>query len=667
LASERRSRRFLPADPRVEEPYRLTPQLALRVAILGFVALAVFAVLFLRLWAIQVLSGAKYRAQASDNRVRTIQLEAPRGMILDANGHVLVQNALGWSLEVYPADLPKPKLQRSRELKALSFVSAISVPKILAAIKPFADLPLTPVILRRGIHQDQIDYLQEHQLEFPGVDLAQSYLRSYPHQSLAAQMLGYVGPISASELNAAVSAGYNPQDDMGQAGIEQTYDRYLRGTDGTAQLTVNSLGQPTSAIQETKVPTPGNTLRLTINVGLQRAAERALTYGIKLAHQNGQPFADGGAIVALNPRNGAVLALASNPTYEPSVYVNRDPAKLAPLLDPKVAAKDNSPGNDRAIAGIYPPGSVWKPVTALAAMEEGILSPTESLQCTPSFTYYQQVFNNWDPFVNQPMQLAQAIAQSCDTYFYQVGARFYSLAANRGPTLQLWASRFGFGSRTGIDIGPEVAGLVPTPDWRCRYYGGPPCKGYIDRVWKPGYDVQLSIGQGDLEVTPIQMARFYAMIANGGYMVTPHIAQDVEQSSDGAGQPAQILRELATQQPTQSGVHVTSLQAVQEGLYAGTHSTLGTSYGVFGQFPVAIAGKTGTAEKEVSISGYPNPLKLSQSWWCGYGPYANPSIVVCAVIENGGEGGSAAAPAALQVFQQWFGVKHVTTTAHLSD
>ena len=371
-------------------------------------------------------------------------------------------------------------------------------------------------------------------------------------------MLGDVGPITQSELAAAERAGYNPQDDMGQAGIEQTYDRYLRGTDGTAQLTVNSLGQPTSPIAVTKIPTPGNTLRLTIDVGLQRAAERALTYGINLARQNGQSFANGGAIVALDPHNGAVLALASNPTYEPSVYVNRDPAKLAPLLDAKVAARDNSPGIDRAIAGFYPPGSVWKPVTALAAMEEGILSPTESLQCTPSYTYYQQVFHNWDPFVNQPMELTQAIAESCDTYFYQVGARFYSLSSSRGPTLQLWASRFGFGSLTGIDIGPEVTGLVPTPDWRCRHYGGPPCKGYVDRVWKPGYEVQLAIGQGDLEVTPIQMARFYAMIANGGWMVTPHIAQDVEQPSDGPGQPAQILRELATQQPTQSGVHASS-------------------------------------------------------------------------------------------------------------
>ncbi len=520
-------------------------------------------------------------------------------------------------------------------------------------------------MLRRGIHSDQIDYLEEHQLEFPGVQLADSYLRSYPYKSLAAQLLGYVGPISAAELKAAKREGYQPQDVMGQAGIEQSYDRYLKGKDGTDQLTVDSLGQPTSPIQATVLPQPGNTLRLTIDLPLQRAAEAALRAGIATARSSGETYADGGAIVALDPHTGGVLALASNPTYQPSVYVSRDPAKLAPLQNEKVAQSKNFPGLDRAIDGFYPPGSVWKPVTALAAMEEGILSPTESLQCTPSFTFFQQVFNNWDPYVNQPMELTQALAESCDTYFYRVGAIFYDLPASRGTTLQNWASRFGFGAPTGIDIGPENSGLVPTPDWRCKAFGGPPCRGYVDRVWKPGYEVQLAIGQGDLEVTPIQMARFYAMIANGGQMVTPHIAQDVEQPSGDSG-ANQVLRELATQQTTSSGVDPTYLQAVQEGLYAGTHSIYGTSYGVFGQFPVPIAGKTGTAEKDVTVPGYPNPVKLNQSWWCGYGPFDNPSIVVCAVIENGGHGGTAAAPAALRVFEQWFHKKGITT-AHLSD
>jgi penicillin-binding protein 2 len=665
--AEKRSRRFLPADPRVEEPYRLTPQLAIRVAVLGFVTLAVFAVLLLRLWALQVLSGTKYRAEASDNRVRTIQIEAPRGNIVDRNGNVLVDNVAGTSLEVYAADLPHYLKARAAEIKALSAVTGISVAKIDAAIKPHLKDPTTPVVLRRGIDQDLIDYLRERQAEFPGVDLQQSSLRDYPHKSLAAQVLGYVGPISGTELAAAEREGYHSQDDMGQAGIEQSYDRYLKGTDGTSDLTVNSLGQPTSPIQPKKLPTPGNTLRLTIDVHLQRAAEQALREGIAAAHNDPKgKYADGGAVVAIDPKDGSILALASNPTYEPSVFVSRDPTKLAPLLGGTAATAANSPGLNRALDGLYPPGSVWKPVTALAAMEEGILSPNESILCTPDFKYYGQVFLNWDMYVDQPMELAQAIAESCDTYFYRVGQRFYDLNSKFGPTLQLWASRFGFGADTGIDIGPENPGLVPTPAWRRKAFAGSQYAP-IDRSWKPGYSVQLAIGQGDLEVTPIQMARFYAMIANGGRLVTPHVAQDVEQSSDTKGQPAQIFRELATQQPTDSGVHPGSLQAVQQGLYAGTHSTSGTSYGVFGQFPIPIAGKTGTAEKLISIPGYPNALKLNQSWWCGYGPSDNAQIVVCVVIENGGEGGSAAAPTALKVFESYFKIHNVATTTHISD
>jgi penicillin-binding protein 2 len=646
----------------VEEPYRLTPQLALRVAVLGFVALAVFAVLFLRLWALQVLSGSKYRKEANTNFVRTIQVEAPRGLIVDAHGHVLVKNVLGKSLEVWPADLPKGQAARSKELEALSTVVDIPVKKIVALLKPHLNDPATPVVLRHGIHSDQYDYLREHQLEFPGVTTADSPLRSYPYKSLLAQVLGSVGPISPNEVAAAKREGYTPQDDMGQAGIEQSYDRYLKGKDGSDQLTVNSVGEPTSPVTPKVVPLPGNTLRLTIDIGLQKAAEKALTAGIADAHADGVPndrYADGGAIVALDPKTGAVLALASNPTYQPSVFVSRDPSKLAPLESTKSAEAANSPGLDRAIDGVYPPGSVFKPVTALAAMEEGILTPDTPIQCSPYFTFYKQQFSNWDLYVNQPMELTQALAESCDTYFYQVGADFYKLNSDRGPTLQLWASRFGFGQKTGIDVGPESAGLLPTPDWRRKTFSGPQYS-EVDRTWKPGYSVQLAIGQGDLEVTPVQMARFYAMIANGGKLVTPHIAQDVEQPNGDS------LRDLATQQATSTGVDPYYLKAVQEGLYAGAHSVSGTSYGVFGNFPVPIAGKTGTAQKDITLPGYPHPVELNQSWWCGYGPYDDPSIVVCAVIENGGHGGTAAAPAALQVFEKWFG-KHGTVTSHLSD
>jgi penicillin-binding protein 2 len=663
------SRRFLPSDPRVEEPYRLTPQLALRVGILGAVALAVFAVLFLRLWALQVLAGNKYRAEANNNRVRTLLIDAPRGPILDRNGRTLVTNVAGTRVELWPADLPKSWAAQRRELRKLAMVTGVPVGEILKKMREAAGDPLTPVVVQYGIHPDQTAYIAEHEIEFPGVQLPDSYLRKYRFQSLSAHILGYVGPISQAEYKADRKLGYQPTDNIGQAGVESAYDAYLRGRDGSAQLTVDSRGRPTSSVEPKVLPKAGNALRLTIDIDVQRATEQALAYGIRVAHQNGEWAADGGAIVALDPNDGSVIALASSPTYEPSVYVSRDPSKLAPLQNEAVAAKGNYPGLDRAMGVGYPPGSTWKPVTALAAMEEHILSPYSSLLCSPSFTVrgqtgVGQTFHNWDPYVNQWIDLKTALAESCDTYFYQVGYNFYLLPPSQGHPLQNWASRFGFGTPSGIDLPGESSGLVPTPEWRRQAYSG---RQYtdIDRVWKPGYSVQLAIGQGDLLVTPLQMARFYSLIANGGQLVTPHIVADVEQPTSDPHTP-RILQRFGSQPPAPSGVDPSAIKIVQDGLYEATHSPIGTSYGVFGSFPVPIAGKTGTAEKYIRVPGYPNGAKLNQSWWCGYGPTDKPTIVVCAVIENGGHGGTAAAPAALKVFEKYFGKRGVLTS-HISD
>jgi penicillin-binding protein 2 len=659
--------RFLPGDPRVAEPYRLTPQLAFRVAIMAFLALGIFAVLFLRLWALQVLSGDKYIAQANDNRVRSLPLEAPRGPILDANGRILVENVPGTRVELWPADLPKTWAAELKELRALSVVTGTPVKQMVAQLKSHGLDPLTPIVIQRGLKQDQIFYLKEHAADFPGVQTQDSFLRKYPYQSLAAQVLGYVGQISSGEYKTLKKKGYQPNDSLGQAGVESTYDTYLRGRNGKAQLTVDSRGRPKGVAALQQEPTPGQALRLTLDINLQRAAEKALRYGINLAHSGIEgKYADGGAIVAMNPKNGAILAMASYPTYQPSIYVGRpDAKKLAPLLNPTVGAQMNNPGLNRAIDAAYPPGSTFKVVTALAAMQEGLVHPFDQIRCSPDFTAYKQVFNNWTNLIDQWIDLPTALAMSCDTYFYELGRRFYVLKADRGHPLQGWANRFGLGEPSGIDIGPEVSGLVPTPEWRKQAY--PASKGYgvIDRTWKPGYSIQMAIGQGQLLVTPLQMTRVYAMIANGGKLVTPHLAEDVELTGT-SGQPARVLRRFGAQPPQSTGVDPTALRYVQSGLEEATHASFGTGAGVFGSFPVDIAGKTGSAEKNVTLPGDKYPQNLTQSWWCGYGPYGDPSIAICAVIENGGHGGTAAAPAALKVLEQYF-KKTATTSSHISD
>jgi penicillin-binding protein 2 len=663
LAKRPPADRFLAPDPRVDEPYRLTPRLALRIGILGTLAIAVFAVLFLRLWALQVLSGAQYLRAAQNNQLRTIRLQAPRGPILDRDGRVLVTNVAGNEVQIRPTDLPAPRAARLAELRALSRAVGVPLSQMLAGIRRHRNDPLTPVRVKDGVGEPVVAYLAERQADFPGVQVVNTYLRAYPHGSLAAHVLGYVGEISPAELKALRGQGYRPGDLVGQAGVEATYDKYLRGIPGSSQVVVDSLGRPISTFQPTTMPRPGNALRLTIDLRLQQAAEQALQIGLQAAHADaciGCWAANGGAIIAIDPRDGSIRALASWPTYRPSLFAGRvtERALDSAGLTTRTAKERNYPGLDRAIDATYPAGSTWKPVTALAAMQEGILDPYSNLRCTGSLDIAGQTFKNWDPFASAWMDLPTALAASCDTYFYQVGERFYGMPGRLGPRLQAWASRFGFGARTGVDLGPEQPGLLPTPAWRKATYTkrSDPRGWQIDRLWKPGDSVQLAIGQKDLLVTPMQMARFYAMIANGGKLVTPHVLMDVEQAS--SNNNGRTLPARTFPPPVSANVSPGALDVVRKGLLEATHASFGTSSAIFSSFPVAIAGKTGTAEKVLDPGdGYPRIF--DQSWWCGYGPADNASLVVCALIENGGHGGTAAAPAALHVFEQYF---HQTAT-----
>jgi penicillin-binding protein 2 len=656
------SHRFLPPDPRTAEPYRFTPQLALRVGVLAAIVLVVFAVLFLRLWALQVISGDRYRTAAQGNQLRTVPVEAPRGSILDRAGNTIVSNVPGTAVQIWTADLPKEG--RYAMMKRLSKILRVPLPRLTKALEERKGDPLTPILVKTAVHEDQVATLLENRAEFPGVEIVGTYLRDYAHRALAAQALGYVGEISEDELARLEKDGYRGGEKIGKTGVEASFDTYLRGIPGAAQLRVDSLGRPQGPFTLRRPAQPGNSVRLTLDMGLQRAAERALDYGIRLAYEHDEWNANGGAIVALDPRDGAILAMASNPTYKPSIYVGRvDPKKLEPLTNDEVAKERNFPGLNRVTGVTYPPGSTFKPLTALAAISDGLLSPHEYVQCTPYAEYGldKHRFDNWNPFTNAPMTLTTALSQSCDTYFYDVGNRYYERGEHERPywtKMQAWAKKFGFGEPTGLDIGGEATGLLPTPAWRRATYKG------IDRAWNPGDLIQLAIGQKDMTVTPLQMARFYAALANGGNLVTPYLVSAVVQPGN-EGSPPVTLRTFAPQPPQPIDVDREALTYVRDGLYQATHDADGTSSGVFGSFPVPVAGKTGTAEKVVNMPGYPLGHLEDQSWWCGWGPYdgneyvtaggtKRSPLVVCAVIENGGHGGTAAAPAALQVFEHWF-------------
>ena len=372
------SGRFLPPDPRVREPHRLTPQLALRVAILGFVALAAFGVLFLRLWSLQVLSGDEYLNAAQSNQLRLVRVEAPRGPLLDRHGRVVVSNVAGTAVELWVGDMPKEG--RYELVQRLASVLDVPARQLAREVEERRFDPLTPIVVKTAVGEEQVDYLYEHQAEFPGVEIVQIYLRDYPYSSLAAQILGYTGEISPGGAEAAAQATATGRATAsGRPGSRPPTTRTCAARPGSARFaSTRSAGRVSPYVPRRELAA-GYAIRLTLDMRLQRAAEQALQYGIDLAHQNDQWAANGGAIVALDPRDGAVLAMASAPTYKPSVFVGRtDPKKLAALY-----SDSSNPLFNRATAGLYPPGSTWKPVTALAGMQEHVFSAYESIQCTP--------------------------------------------------------------------------------------------------------------------------------------------------------------------------------------------------------------------------------------------------------------------------------------------
>ena len=634
--------------------------MAFRIAVLGGLAATLLAILVFRLWALQIISGDEYLAEAQNNQVRTARVDGRRGTVLDVRGQVLVSNKPGTIVRLWPGDVPEDRL--AAVVRRLSRLLNVPVPAIKAEIDRVQGDPLRPALVRAFVASPKADFILEHQDEFPGVEIVETDLREYPLGSVASHILGYVGEISSEELERLDSDAYRPGDRIGKTGIEFTYDQFLRGGTGIEEVRLNALGQIVRSRRETEKPVSGNAIRLTIDANVQRAAEEALRRGIaRVRSEDDQLLANGGAVVAIDPRNGAIRAIASNPDFEPEIWVGRrDPEEIRRLG----SRRENSPGLNRAIEGLYPPGSAFKPVTALAALSERnatgtapLLTADELVQCRTAMVVAGQVFRNWQDR-DAALTLDLALAESCDTYFYNVALRFFNLPPERGSPLQFWARRMGFGEFTGIDVGPESDGLLPTPEWRRRTG-----KTAVDRLWRPGDSVQLSIGQGFLLVTPLQMARFYALIANGGKLVEPHLVRQVEQPGPEPDTPT-VLRAFAPIEPLDVGLDPRAIQIVREGLLQATHEDYGTSAKTFRDYSITIAGKTGTAEKFVEVPKGALGLEekfvgnQDQAWWCGYGPAApeeEAELAVCVVIENGGLGGKAAAPVALEVFEAYFG------------
>ncbi|MEA2333171.1 MAG: penicillin-binding protein 2 [Thermoleophilaceae bacterium] len=618
----------------------LTPQLAVRVAIIGGIALVAFAVVFFRLWYLQVLSGDKYVAEAQNNQLREIKVQAPRGDIVDREGRVLVRNRVGEALKLTPDKLSDDIGERRELYRRLGRLLGQRPRAIERRVnEQFNELQYSQATVKQDVSRDIVMYIEERREDFRGVEIEPVFLREYPHKEVGAHLFGYVGEVSQDELDDPGYANVSMGDRVGKAGVELEYDQFLRGMSGATRVQVDALGNLTDYLKRRR-PKQGRQLRLSLDLDVQRAGQEALMGG------TGK-----GAFAVMNIANGEVLALGSQPSFDPNLF-----AKIVRESDYKrlTADETGAPLTNRAVAGGYPTGSTFKLVTAVAALESGLITPDTPLNDPGELTVGDQIFKNAGEVAHGVLSLRQALTVSSDVFFYQLGRDM-----NReGMPLQHWARKLGIGRETGIDLPEEGPGFVPGPKWRDREFAKfERCKkrtnptpaeiamgkcGWQDRPWSVGDNVNLSVGQGDLAANPLQMAVAYAAMANGGKILRPRLGQRIENS---AGQAQQQLEAPTARELKVSEEH---RQAILDGLRGAASAPGGTSTPVFETFPVEIAGKTGTAEKGGG--------RADQSWYVALAPWPDPQYVVAVTDEAGGFGADTAAPMARRILAELFNV-----------
>ena len=705
---------------RVEERVRpITPQLAWRVAVLGGLAFVLFGIVFFRLWYLQVLTGQDSRAIATQNRLRKVPIEAPRGDIVDRSGKKLVTTRQAAVVQLVPSTLPqsirdeaeryrqalaaaetdrlhaqaqadayarqlrddgkrdskaeKRELQRLnkagekartvpvpappatetgllRLYRRISDVIGVSIARIQErVIRGIADAPYSNINIRTDVPPEQFNYMRERPEYFKGVVVAYRYLREYPHHDLAAQLFGTVSEIHDNQIGSKHFKGATSGTRVGQSGLEYTYDKYLRGEDGYSKVVVNAFGSRDEGRKVSVTePTQGSRLKLTLDADLEQAGDAAL----KQAIANSQYPARAGAYVAMDPTDGSILAMGSQPSFDANVFAKPISQSTYRYLTSNAT---DAPLLNRATESGYPTGSTFKPVTALAALESHLISPDRTIVDTGHWEYGGRSYQNAKQARFGPLRMSDAIKVSSDIFFFQLGA----WANDKGTIIQRMARQLGFGRKTGIDLPGELPGLVPDRAWREKGFAAySACVnkhhltpvttpallqcGGIERTWVGGDNVNLAVGQGDLQATPLQLAVAYAALENGGTIVTPHLGMAIE---DGQGV---TLQEIHKKPKRRIHLDARDRAVVLDGLHRATSETNGTSADVFkgwDQKNYPVYGKTGTAQRD------PNP---DQAWYaCFVKDKARP-IVVVVTIEKGGFGATTAAPAARLILSQWF-------------
>jgi penicillin-binding protein 2 len=558
---------------------------------------------------LQVVQGQKYAGLARENRVRPQALRAPRGAVYDRHGELLADNVPSFAIVFQP--FPAESAQRAKEPLSVEWLARVGdlVELDSAEVRRCVDdanRTGQSSVLRRDAPDSIFAAVEEYRAELPGIEVQVEPLRHYPNDSLAAHLLGYAGEISGPELDSLAAAGYRLGDLIGRTGVERRYEDYLRGRDGVEYVVVNARGQRVSTLKESgaRAPVPGQDLVLTLDLRVQRALEEAMA---------GVPR---GAAVALDPQDGGILALVSRPTFDPNEFSHG----LTHARWKELSEGGADPLLDRAIQGVYPPGSTFKIVTMSAALARGVARPdTRLAPCAGGMNYGGRRFACWEHRGHGSLNLVEALQRSCDVYFYQLGLKV-GLAG-----LEQTAKAFGLGARTGVDLPQESRGLVPSAAYYDRRWG--------PGRWRSGLLLNLAIGQGELLLTPLQLALLAAEVANDGRPLRPHLVRRV-----GNGRSFRPARPVQTGLAAGAALWRPVREAMERAVAAGT----GTAARVPG---VAVAGKTGTAQ---------NPHGQDHALFVCYAPADTARVAMAFVIENAGHGGSVAAPRAGAALRRLF-------------
>jgi penicillin-binding protein 2 len=626
-----------------------------RLKVLAILVAFMFAALTTRLWFLQVLSSASAGARIDRQSARFVNTDATRGRIYDDRHRPLVLNRI--SLEVRVTKDQLSSTDAEGELLRLSDVLGIPVEEIRKGLDntDYYDYQSKPVAY--DVDKDISFYLSEHKDEFPGVEVVPAAVRDYPNGTMAAHVLGWVGQINAEEIKNKKFKDYGPNDLVGKTGLEQQYEKFLRGHKGQQKYLVDSNQQVVRLLGE-QPAVPGDDLVLSLDSNTQRIAEQALSDGIantRTIFDESQVTpaylkANSGAVIVMDPTTGAIKALASWPTFDPSWFVQSLTKKRIETL---FGDHSGAPTLDRATQLSFAPGSTFKPFIALAAQQNGIANFGSYYSCPPEYVYpgdTTTIFHNWTTANLGTISVERALQISCDTVFYQFGADFYDRykVDPLGPDatlLQKSLKQFGFGAPTRLDLPSETTGLIPDPTWKAQFAADhPEVLLPQERSWLPGDDIQMAIGQGFVTITPMQLAVAYSAIANGGKLCRPHVVDHIE---DPQGKTVETIpghcnsRKLPYSQAVLDYVRNALATVTQPG------GTASTAFAGFPLSQVPVAGKTGTAQR---------PPFQDTSWFAAMVPANDPQYVIVAMVEQGGHGSTSAAPIVRQIIEGLYGI-----------